>query len=643
MISRCSQLLLVLLVGVFVTTTAGANPVDVLTLGLKADSKTDDAPALQAALDAGKTDLAFPRGTYLLGGVTLPADARLSFAPGARVRVNVAKLIPTQVMSGPGESRATHGKVLFVVGGDNVTIEGLDVDFSRAGGAQVTSADLDPVIFAAGRSRLRFRGLRAIRQADRELRPEADRTGGGNRYVKGKRGDPGPMSLVIVNYCRDVVLADSQAEHMSIMIEAVGCADVTAQGNRAVSCLNISAFHGGSEWMRHINNWSRDVRYQCVFRGSNANDVRGLKEDDPRRGTANEVIRGPHPDDPDFKPGTLGSFDVQIANNYAEYGRTLAWGNKGRQVVFDGNIGRFMTDYTLGTEGSENVVFSNNISVNSAVAGIACYYWSEKLVITGNLVVVRDEAFDPFWAWRTEQQYQGSMLRLHAINHPQRKTGSGKAIVTGNLFVSELTDRMRQLRVEYGRDVLISGNKIVNAQVYGRSADTGTLSILGNEFIHTTREEYPAIRTIAPCVNLTIKDNVLRRGDPFAEFNKTAPTPAAEPTSPQPAIVVPSSADKGASVRLIEGNQVQGWSQSILAQSLSPSTPDRFVLRNNNVDGTIRMEAEHGRCRFFADGNLDLNSMKVVPVRLTPLSPAAKATPDDTREANDPVAEDEGD
>ena len=45
--------------------------------------------------------------------------------------------------------------------------------------------------------------------------------------------------------------------------------------------------------------------------------------------------------------------------------------------------------------------------------------------------------------------------------------GGGKAIITGNLLINERHDRARSaVRLEGGRDVMISGNKIVNAQIH---------------------------------------------------------------------------------------------------------------------------------------------------------------------------------
>ncbi len=70
---------------------AWAGGVNVLELQLKADGKTDNTAALQAALDAGKTDLYFPAGEYYLGSVKIPAESRLVFNPRARIKPNPSK------------------------------------------------------------------------------------------------------------------------------------------------------------------------------------------------------------------------------------------------------------------------------------------------------------------------------------------------------------------------------------------------------------------------------------------------------------------------------------------------------------------------------------------------------------------------
>src|SRR5690606_39960137 len=119
--------------------------------------------------------------------------------------------------------------------------------------------------------------------------------------------------------------------------------------------------------------------YQCVWRGGSPDPSR--KHPKVPHGTANVVHRDVELEDPKFVPHTRGIYDVMVQNNYAEYGTVLCWGNKARQVVVDGNTARCMFDYAYGSEGDENVIYSNNISINSCVAGIMSLYWGEKMLI----------------------------------------------------------------------------------------------------------------------------------------------------------------------------------------------------------------------------------------------------------------------
>ena len=57
------------------------------TGGLKGDGTTDNTQDLQGLLGQGSVELVFPKGTYLLGTVSFPANVTLRGEPGARVRL----------------------------------------------------------------------------------------------------------------------------------------------------------------------------------------------------------------------------------------------------------------------------------------------------------------------------------------------------------------------------------------------------------------------------------------------------------------------------------------------------------------------------------------------------------------------------
>jgi len=164
----------------------------------------------------------------------------------------------------------------------------------------------------------------------------------------------GAASLIYLQQCRNVVLADSQMENIAHGILAMRCENVSVHGNRGIHCNTITTFTR-SEGLRHYDNWSRQVIYQCVFRGGSPDPSR--KAPSVPLGSSAKVTRGLDPKAEGYSHHLAGAYDIQISNNYAEYGRTLAWGNKAREAVFDGNVSRFMTDYSYGIEGCEKRPF----------------------------------------------------------------------------------------------------------------------------------------------------------------------------------------------------------------------------------------------------------------------------------------------
>lgn len=115
------------------------------------------------------------------------------------------------------------------------------------------------------------------------------------------------------------------------------------------------------------------------------------------------------PGTPGFHRDTAGTYDISVQNNFAEHGTTLAWGSKGRNILISGNIARYMDDLAYDTEGGENVVISNNISVNSACAGIGCYFYGERVLIANNQVLVFEEG---------AEKQRGNFIRLHSAANP---------------------------------------------------------------------------------------------------------------------------------------------------------------------------------------------------------------------------------
>ena len=111
--------------------SVGLSAVNVQELGLVGDGKTDNTVALQKALSAGKTELCFPAGSYVLGTVELPAQTVLSFSPKAKIKINPQAIRSvTSPLFKDRDSRKESSKVLFILKGDRITLDGLDVELT---------------------------------------------------------------------------------------------------------------------------------------------------------------------------------------------------------------------------------------------------------------------------------------------------------------------------------------------------------------------------------------------------------------------------------------------------------------------------------------------------------------------------------
>jgi len=569
---------------------------DLRTLGLKGDGVTDDTAALQAALEGGNRELVFPPGTYLLGTVDVPSDVVLRGEAGARLRIN-----PEAIRTYSGEAASkTNFRCVFALKGDRITLRDLEFDFTLTEADDV-AADRRPgaLVVAEKHSVLRLIGLRAERPEPVRPLPVAERKR--ERYARGAApANKRSFHLALMRYSQDIVMDGCRGAFLANMLDLYHCTRVWSLNNRCVHSNAITCSRGGEEFLWHMGNWSSGVRHQCRFWGGNSNDTRRLKPDSPGRDTATIVRRGSRDGDADYNRFTVGAFDIFIVNNYGEYGRTLAWGSKGRHVFFRGNIGRFTNDYVLGVEGCEEAIFDGNIVVNGNTCGLAAYYWSEKVVMTGNLVLVKDEPIDMEQSWfPTPEGYQGGLIRLHAAG-PSHKSGTGQAVIRGNLLISELTDRPRGIRIEAGRDVLITGNKIVNGAIFTKGG-SGQVTIADNDFTMTLSAMRPWI-TLAPAM----KHAVIRGNT----FRSTVSPERRSPTE----MLIRAEADghrRGPVLRVIEDNLMQGFPLAIWARALSRGPqPDAFLIRENQLDGLIRYEGLESAARFRVADNIDLNRMR---------------------------------
>ena len=198
------------------------------------------------------------------------------------------------------------------------------------------------------------------------------------------------------------------------------------------------------------------------------------------------------------------------------------------------------------------------------------------------------------------------------------------------------------IRIEGGRDVLISGNKIVNGWVF-KSGDArnkcsgGAVTVIGNEFTSDLPVPHGVIGLGSGTDQAIVKDNVMRftAGQPAVtaprEIVQTNQDEAVS-THPEeklqaalPAISNLSGA-RTMTLLLIEGNVIQGWVGEAIDLSAvrRDSEPIRFIVRNNSVEGAIRLTGLPASYRGLVTNNINLKTLEPVQAVLVPQEPAGK-------------------
>jgi len=587
----------------------------VIELGLQAEADIDNTENLQQILNTGPTELEFPAGTYYIGSVTIPEGRTLKFSKDALIRPVVEKI---------------NDKNLFIVDGDDVRIEGIYYDFAW-NGAGMKETPVHNLIYAYGVKHVTVSQANVKNSDERKLIPLEQRARKG-RFYNFNGYTPMEKYSHVGYYNSQVIFRAIESEHLTLedsvgsrlhgMMEADLCSDVVVRGNRMVSGNYMTRFSEGGESLRHYDNWSRDVKYQAVWFGGSPDPSR--KKNLPR-GSATVVYRDIKAGDPGYNKHTSGAYDVLIQNNYAEYGNTLCWGNKGRQVVIDGNIARFIADYAYGSEGGENLIFSNNIAINCTAGGIASMYWGEKLLITGNQVIIRHEPWDPEFSWWDDpSKYLGPFVRLHhGPSNPEDRYGAGSVQISDNLFVNELTTRTVQLSVQAGRDVLIGGNKFINGAI--NKFGEGRLTVMDNEFI--SRMEFdPATVFVKPMgTSMTIvKGNIFRKEpavDTGTEEEKRSEANKvpyfAFTGDDQAGMESEEAAMEGDAAAitlttnvpffgLVEDNFIYGWKEAFYGMVRRNVDESTMIVQKNTTDGKIHVNDESQKAKLKLDGNMEL-------------------------------------
>jgi len=603
-----------------------------LQAGILLDAKRDlklgaggsDTEALQSALNAGKCSIAFPGGTYKLGTLELPTNTRLVFAPEAQIKVDTAKLKRVKTGKGPEITP------FFLLKGDNISIEGLHAAGVFKAADSEGNLFVSHLAFGVSHKQLRFLKL------DIDFPPQSDKT------PIWEIKDKVPYGILLEN-CFDIVFADSRIRGINHGLQTEFCSNVIVRNNVGFNSSTIVNFSRGSRGLKYYGNWSRKMRYPCIFsgglpdpsqkatipQGSSAVALRNLKyENRDLAGVRKALIDAGEKkvvtDEKSDLYHIFGVFDIQITNNYAEYGRTLAWGNRARQVIFANNISRFMTDYSYGVEGCENVVFANNISINARSYSIMTMYWTNKVMVTNNLCIVRNEPYEQKYSDFPEQSaYWGGLLRFH--HGPTSKSdkaagslyGAGNVMVSGNQFINELDDRVRGAVIdEDERDFTISGNRFVNANI-SKKKGGGIIKVLGNDFTSSMALPHPIISFKSG--ELICRNNTIRYTG--AGSAKTAATETSKKYDTQDEAQGPDASEKlkkalpaivaggrwlNPVTVTLENNLIEGWNDiSVSVGSGSRPAPCRTLIRNNTISGKIVLTGSNKDFNSHVDGNID--------------------------------------
>ena len=466
----------------------------------------------QALAGTGKT-VVVPAGRYRLGALAVPAGSSLIFQKGAVIKAGAA--------------------TRFTITGDNVLIQGAEFDLAAVG-EPPAGQPLPALIAGAKVANLVFRDLST--------------SGYGRPGLTRKKVD-----LIALTECRDIEVSACRISYLNTVVLMARCARAQVFNNRAEQCEALTVFAGGSEYLRHRDNWSNGVTFQCMWSGGDCDDSHPWVTPNSTR----ICKRGLKPGAPGYVKDCDGAYDITVSGNYAENGTTLAWGAKGRNVILSGNIARFMTDMAYDTEGGENVVISNNIAINSKCAGIGCYFYGERLLISGNQVLVLNEG---------PKELQGGFVRLHS---PGDHFGNGEVLITGNQFISEVAVPA-MLSVEAARSVLIKNNTFKNGGIVALPSAERVL-VDGCVF------DYPGTGPFSAITFNGGRERLVTN----CTFRKTGAEPV-EASRGLPAVLMTGTAPY---LAVVKGNVFTGWSQSLAARGEGDGA--QFFVVDNLSQGRL--------------------------------------------------------
>ena len=493
---------------------------------------------LQQRLNAGEKKITIPAGTYRISGLTIPEGVTISGSSDTILELDyVGK--PAQIIT---------------LQGKNISLNNLQITVTPAMIEPLRSGNLKQLVMADKCDKLTLSKM--VFEIPEELYKKL-LDGKNKRYVK--RWD-----VFKVEYSSDVTMSRCRAKNFSQMLNTEFCNRVTVHDCIGYNGIYITKFSFGSEYLKYYNNWSSNVLHQMFWEGGDCGTAAYLKPRKPRT-----VIRGIRPGDEGYSKLLTGTYEVMCYANYAEYGKTLCWGRKGRRVIISGNSARFMTDMAYDAEGCEEVVFANNLAFNCKASGIGCFYYTDSAVITGNIVVIDDVEKD---------LYKGDFVRMHH----SKDVESGKTIITGNLFVNRL-NKPRFVKLDKCRDLLISGNKFVNGGIKTNPFGGGRMTFTGNTFISNLPEQESLVQIAKIVKEMTMRNNTFINRNPNAK--PSAPAVKLEFTVTDKLAKERPDAVSGQVYRQLDGNSIRGWKIPVGMSAPIGKCDAKVIFINNLYEG----------------------------------------------------------
>lgn len=519
-----------------------------IALHIGKDAMPDSSAVLQARLDKGERDIVLPTGTTRVTRLVLPADTVLRGEPGAILLLDT-----------PGNPR----QPIIELAGDHISFRQLSLRIHP----RTLLENLTGKRFAL----IKGYGIRDFRMSEINYEntdehyhllrtaPEAIVESATNLLARIKLYR---WPLVELVDCSDIEISDCYFRNFCSVVQATQCRRVSFHDNIGINGLhNAMRFYNGSEYFLFYNNHFSHVKHPMVWDGGDCSPRTPLKPSGIE--AAMTVDRRMKIGAPDYASHMAGAYEVLCYGNYGEYGKTLAWGRKGRRVIVTGNSARYTYDLAFDAEGCEEVIFSNNLAVNSKAGAFGVFYYNNGTSITGNVVVTENKG-NPI--------YQGQFARIHAAYGVNSK----RTVISGNLFISNMPEP-RFIRVDKCKDLLISGNSFINGGVKtNRYSVGGSLTILGNSFVNRLENAETLVLVERGVAGFT-----------FSHNNLVNHAHAAAPALELNLGPVKEEERAGEKVyRQLDGNTFRGWQIPVrVSENAQKNMPTVFF--NNLYEGNI--------------------------------------------------------